>query len=117
MNLSTESLMSWAIALIMLGIGLNLKVSNFKRVFLYPKAILTGLFCQLVILPIIAFGLIYFWPVEPIYKVGFIIIASAPGGTASNLVIHLLKGRVALSVSMTSFNSLAVVFSIPLLWQ
>ncbi len=109
-----DYLMPGAIAFIMLGIGINLKFKDFTRVFLKPKAILTGLASQLFALPLLAFALVYFWPLEPIYKAGIILIASAPGGTASNLVTHMLKGRVALSVSLTSFNSFAILFTIPL---
>lgn len=114
MNNYTEYLMPAVIAVIMYGIGMGLRFRDFSRVFLKPKAILTGLACQLLLLPLIAFALIYFWPIAPIYKAGFILIAAAPGGTASNLVTHMLKGRVALSVSLTSFNSFAILFTIPL---
>ncbi len=110
----TDLLMPIAIAIIMFGIGITLKFKDFTRVFTHPKAILTGLGCQLVLLPLIAFIIIYFWPIEPAYKVGIILIASVPGGTASNLVTHMLKGRVALSVSLTSFNSFAIIFTIPM---
>lgn len=111
-NLSNV-LMPVVIGIIMYGIGLNLKFKDFARVFIKPKAIITGLLCQLLLLPLIAFALVYFWPIDPVYKVGIIIIASAPGGTASNLVTYMLEGRVALSVSLTSFNSFAILFSIP----
>ncbi|WP_188463425.1 bile acid:sodium symporter [Marivirga lumbricoides] len=110
----SDLLMPVAIAIIMLGIGLTLKFKDFARVFIKPKAILTGLACQLLLFPILAFIVIYFWPIAPVYKVGVILIASVPGGTASNLITHMLKGRVALSVSMTSFNSFAIIFTIPL---
>ena len=110
-----EFLMPLTVALIMCGIGLSLKFKDFKRIFVHPKPIITGLVCQLVLLPLIAFGLIYLWPMDPIYKVGIIVIASAPGGTASNLVTHMLKGNVALSVSLTSFNSFAILVTIPFL--
>lgn len=107
-------LMPVAIAIIMLGIGLTLNFKDFARVFIKPKAILTGLACQLLLFPLLAFIIIYFWPIDPVYKVGVILIAAVPGGTASNLITHMLKGRVALSVSMTSFNSFAIIFTIPL---
>lgn len=113
-----ENISSWlmpiVIGVIMYGIGLNLKFKDFARVFVKPKAIITGLMCQLLLLPLIAFALVYFWPIDPVYKVGIIIIASAPGGTASNLVTHMLNGRVALSVSLTSFNSFAILLTIPI---
>lgn len=115
MNEYADQLMAMAIAFIMFGIGLNLAFKDFLRVFLRPKAILTGLFAQIILLPLIAFLIIYWWPIDPIYKAGFVLIAAAPGGTASNLVTHMLQGRVALSVSLTSFNSFLILLTIPLL--
>lgn len=109
--------MPLSIALIMFGIGLELNFKNFRRVFIQPKAILTGLALQLFLLPIISFLVIYFWPIDPVYKIGIMLLAACPGGTASNLVTKMLKGRVALSVSLTSFNSFIILFSIPLVVQ
>ncbi len=103
------------IALIMFGIGLNLKVSNFTRVFRKPKAIVTGLVLQMLVLPLTAFVIVWFWPMENVYKAGFILIAACPGGTASNLVTYLLRGRIALSVSLTAFNSFLIVLTIPVI--
>ncbi len=104
-----------AIAIIMLGIGLNLTIYNFKRVFVKPKAILTGLTLQMVLLPLTGFIIAYLWDMTPEYKAGLVLVASCPGGTASNLVTNMLKGRVALSISLTAFNSLLILFTIPAL--
>ncbi|WP_037319100.1 bile acid:sodium symporter family protein [Salegentibacter sp. Hel_I_6] len=109
--------MPFSIALIMFGIGIELCFNDFRRVFTNPRAIITGLACQLFLLPLIAFLLIFFWPIDPVYKIGIMLLASCPGGTASNLVAKMLKGRVALSVSLTAFNSFIVLFSIPLIVQ
>lgn len=109
-----DYLIPGGIAFIMLGIGLGLRFSDFSRVFLRPKAILFGLFGQFFLLPLIAFGMAWVLPIDPLHKVGLVLIASAPGGTASNLVTHMLKGRVALSVSLTSLNSFGILLSIPL---
>ena len=114
MERGAELLVPLAIALIMFGIGLNLRFKDFHRVFLRPKAILVGLACQFFLLPAVAFLMAWLLPIDPYFKVGLVLIASAPGGTASNLVSHMLKGRVALSVSMTSLNSLGILVSIPL---
>lgn len=110
-----DLIMPVSIAIIMFGIGLELKLKDFRRVFFQPKAIITGLSCQLILLPLIAFALIYFWPMEPIYKIGIMLLAACPGGTASNLVTKILNGRVALSVSMTAFNSFIILFTIPVI--
>lgn len=108
-----DMIMPASIALIMFGIGLELKFRDFRRVFFQPKAILTGLACQIILLPAIALALVYFWPMDSIYKIGVILLAACPGGTASNLVTKMLGGRVPLSVSLTAFNSFLILFTIP----
>lgn len=106
-----------SIALIMLGIGLELSFKDFRRVFLDPRAIITGLASQLFILPFLAFALVFFWPIAPVYKIAIMLLAACPGGTTSNLVTKMLGGRVALSVSLTAFNSFIILMSIPLIIQ
>lgn len=115
MKEALDILLPAAIFIIMLGIGLGLKLSDFKRVFVQPKAILYGLFGQLVLMPFIAFIIAFLFPIDPIYKLGIILIAASPGGTSSNIVSYILRGRVALAVSITAFNSLLVIFTIPII--
>ncbi len=115
MNLEGNLIIPIAIALIMLGIGFNIHANAFKSVFLRPKGIITGLSSQMLLLPGIAFTIAYFAPIDPVYKVGLVLVSACPGGTASNLVTHLLKGRIALSISLTAFNSFLIIFTIPLL--
>lgn len=102
-----------ALGLVMFGIGLNLHFSNFKSVFVAPKAVIFGAFGQMVMLPVIAFAIAVFWPMDNIHKLGLILIAACPGGTASNLVTFLLRGRVELSVAMTTINSFLILLTIP----
>lgn len=104
-----------AIGIIMFGIGLNLTLSDFKRVFIAPKAIIIGLTGQLVLLPVVAFTLAFLFDLPPTHQLGLVLIAACPGGTASNIITYMLKGRVALSVSMTAFNSFLILFTIPFL--
>ena len=104
-----------AIAFIMLGVGINLRFIDFKRTFKRPKAVITGLVAQMILLPIIAFIINFFFDIDPLYKVGFVIIAACPGGTMSNLVTLFLNGRLALSVSLTAFNSFLILFTIPII--
>jgi BASS family bile acid:Na+ symporter len=102
------------LAIIMGGMGLSLEFRDFKQIFVRPRPILTGLFSQMILLPLIAFLLVGFTNLDPYVKVGFILIAACPGGTASNLVTHLLKGNLALCVSLSSLNSLLILISLPL---
>lgn len=108
-----DYLLPASIAVIMFGIGLGLTVSDFKRVLISPKAVLFGLFGQLILMPLIGFGIAYTFDLDPIYQLGIVLIAACPGGTSSNIVTYMLKGRVALSVSMTAFNSFLIILTIP----
>lgn len=102
-----------SLIVIMFGMGLSLTSTDFRRVFVQPKAILVGLLNQLILLPIIGFGLIYVFPLQPEIAIGVIILAACPGGPTSNLITHLAKGDTALSVSLTAISSFITLLTIP----
>jgi BASS family bile acid:Na+ symporter len=111
----TELFLPFSLAVIMFGMGLSLRVDDFKRILIYPKAVGIGLLNQLVLLPIIAFGIAKVFSLPPELAVGLMILAVCPGGATSNLITHLAKGDSALSITLTAFSSLITVFSIPFL--
>ena len=102
-----------ALALIMLGLGLGLTLKDFTRVIVQPRDFLVGLFCQLILLPIIAFILIKIFNTPLELALGVMIIAAAPGGVTSNILTKFAKGDVALSISLTAIISLISIFSVP----
>ena len=104
-----------ALFFIMFGMGMGLTPGDFKRVFVSPKAKLVGLFCQLVILPSLAFGIATGLRLPGELAVGLMLIAACPGGPTSNIITHLSRGDTALSVSLTAVSSLITVFTIPLI--
>lgn len=106
-------LLPFSLVFVMFGMGLSLTVHDFKNIFRYPRALIIGLVCQMLILPIMAFGLAYFSGLSPAIQVGIVLIAACPGGAVSNLITHLLEANVALSVSLTTINSFLVILSIP----
>ncbi|WP_107037933.1 bile acid:sodium symporter family protein [Brumimicrobium mesophilum] len=108
-----DYLLPVSIAVIMFGIGLGLTVIDFKRVLISPKAVSFGLFGQLILMPLIGFGIAFAFDLDPIYQLGIVLIAACPGGTSSNIVTYMLNGRVALSVSMTACNSFLIILTIP----
>ncbi|WP_439474896.1 bile acid:sodium symporter family protein [Algoriphagus formosus] len=112
-NILTEVFLPLTLAVIMLGMGLSLTVTDFKRIFIYPKAVTLGLINQLVILPFIAFSLAIFFDLNPGLAVGLMILAACPGGPTSNLISHLANGDTALSITLTAFSSLITVITIP----
>jgi BASS family bile acid:Na+ symporter len=111
-SLST-AILGLALLIVMLGMGLTLQFSDFKRVLLYPKAIFVGLTNQLIILPLIGLGITMVFSLPPEVAVGIMILAACPGGPTSNLISHLAKGDLALSVTLTAVSSLITILTIP----
>ncbi len=103
-----------ALFVIMLGMGLGLTVQDFKRVLVEPKAVVLGLIAQLIGLPLVGFLLASLFPLSPELAVGVMILAACPGGPTSNLMTYLVRGNVALSITLTAISSLITVFTIPL---
>jgi len=110
----SEYFLPVTLAIITLGMGLSLTERDFKNIFVYPKAVITGLCCQMILLPVIAWLIARSIDINPFFKVGLMIIAACPGGATSNLVTYLLRGNVALSISMTALNSILALITIPL---
>jgi BASS family bile acid:Na+ symporter len=101
--------------IIMLGMGLALRPADFKMVILKPKAVILGLVAQMLILPLLAYGIVLLFGMTGALAVGMMILALCPGGTTSNLYTYLAKGDIALSVTLTSIVSLLAPFTVPLL--
>jgi len=114
-NLLTEIFLPLSLSVIMLGMGLALTIEDFKRVTKYPKAVITGLISQLILLPAFAFFLMFQWDLTPEFAVGIILLAACPGGATSNLYAYLAKGDTALSITLTAFSSFITIATIPLL--
>ena len=111
----TELFLPFSLAVIMFGMGLSLRIEDFKRILIYPKAVGIGLLNQLIFLPIIAFGIAHLFELPAELAVGLMILAVCPGGATSNLITHLAKGDAALSITLTAFSSVITVFTIPFL--
>ena len=103
------------LAIIMFGLGLGLTTSDFTRVIKVPRDFLVGFLSQVILLPIIAFGLILIIPMPIEIAMGVMIIAAAPGGVTSNVLTKFANGDVALSVSLTAVVSLLAIFIVPLI--
>jgi BASS family bile acid:Na+ symporter len=114
-NLLSTLVLPFALAIIMMGLGLSLQLEDFKRIIRYPKAMIIGLLCQMLLLPAICFLITKGFALSPELSVGLMLIAAAPGGPSANLYSHIAKGDVALNVSLTAINSLLSVFSIAII--
>lgn len=102
------------LTLLMFSLGLTLSISDFKLIFTRPKAVIAGLVGQIVFLPLVAFILSIAFDLSPLYFIGVMLIALSPGGSSSNIFSMLVKGDIALSVSLTALSSIITLFTIPL---
>ncbi|WP_180117632.1 bile acid:sodium symporter family protein [Acinetobacter sp. YH12096] len=102
-----------ALAIMMMGLGLELSVKDFLRVGRYPKVIFIALFTQLILLTSIAFFLCKLLELPPLLSVGLMLLAASPGGPTANLFSYLYKGDVALNISLTAINSVVSCFTLP----
>lgn len=103
------------LGIVMFGMGLTLKASDFKVVFSRPKDIIIGAVAQFTIMPLLAFVLTKLFQLPPELAVGVILVGTCPGGTSSNVMTYLAKGDVALSVGMTGVSTILAPFLTPLL--
>ena len=102
-----------ALAVVMLGLGLSLTIGDFGRVARRPVAVVAALVTQLVVLPLICFGLVIAAGLDPLLAVGTMLLAASPGGTTANLFSHLFRGDVALNITLTAVNSVIAVVTLP----
>lgn len=109
-----QLLLALMIAVIMLGMGSSLTWRDFRRAFKRPQAILIGFASQYLLMPLIGFLMAVTLQLPPAVAVGLIIIASMPGGSTSNIFTYFSKGDLALSVTMTTFSTLAAFVMTPL---
>jgi BASS family bile acid:Na+ symporter len=107
----------FALAVIMLGLGLGLAPADFRRVLAHPRATVVALVCQLLLLPAVCFGLVLAFGLSPVLATGMMLVAASPGGTAANLFSHLYGGDVALNITLTAVNSVLSVVTLPLVFN
>lgn len=106
---------NYLLMVVMFGMGLTMKLSDFAVVFSRPRDVLIGCTAQFVVMPFLAFALGKFFGLEEELLVGVVLVGTCPGGTSSNVITYLSKGDTALSVGMTSINTMLAPFLTPAL--
>ena len=116
---------SWAapqitklLGVVMFGMGMTLKIEDFKEIFRRPRDVFIGLTAQFTIMPLLAYFLAIIFKLPPELAAGMILVGTCPGGTASNVMTYLAKGDLALSVSITMAATILAPIVTPLLtWK
>lgn len=103
-----------ALAVIMGTLGLSLTTDDFRRIVTQPRGVLIGLANLFFLSPLLAFVVAELYGLEAGLAAGLVLLGASPGGTTANLLTHLARGDVALSVTMTALSSIAAVITVPL---
>ncbi len=103
------------LGVIMFGMGLTLRPADFAIVARRPQAVAIGVIAQFLVMPLAGWGVGWALGLAPALLVGMVLVGASPGGTASNVVVYLSRGDVALSVAMTSVSTLLAPLLTPLL--
>ena len=106
---------NYLLMIVMFGMGLTMKLSDFAVVFARPRDVIIGCLAQFIVMPLLAFGLGKAFGLSNELLVGVVLVGTCPGGTSSNVITYLSKGDTALSVGMTSINTLLAPFLTPAL--
>lgn len=118
LNFSSSNLLALNIALafVMFGVALEIKIDHFKKLILNPGSAFIGIFSQFLVLPFLTFLLTILLHdyLTPTMALGMILVSACPGGNISNFMSSLAKGNIALSVSLTAIATLGAIFITPL---
>lgn len=109
----TALLAPLGLIVIMYGMGLTLTTDDFKRVVLYPRAVVLGSFAQILLLPALGFACALVFGLTKEMAVGLILLAACAGGATSNMLSYLARGDTALSVTLTAISSCAIIVTLP----
>ncbi len=103
------------LTLLMFDLGLTLRLQDFRAIVSRPKPVVAGLVGQIVLLPLVAWGIGNGFHLAPFFFIGLMLVACSPGGSSSNVFSMLANGDVALSVTLTALSSSITLFTLPLI--
>ena len=106
--------LNMVLALVMFGVALDLRVADFKKLLLSPRAAVVGIVAQVVLLPAFTFLLALAVRPPPSVALGMLLVAACPGGPMSNFMTHLARGNAELSVALTTATTAAALLTTPL---
>lgn len=109
----TSVLLPAILAFIMFSLGLGLTPADFRRIIVQPRALLVGVGCHFVLLPLVCYLMVQTFGITGAFAVGFMILASCPTGATSNMLTYIARGDVALAVSFTAVASVLTMFTLP----
>ncbi len=98
-----------------IGIGSELTWHDFKLLFKEPKVVLVGLVGQIILLPLIGFGVAWMFRDNPVIAIGIVLLSASPGGPMSNSLVYVARARTELSITLTAISGFLALATTPLI--
>lgn len=114
-TLGLVQLLFVALALVMAGLGLSLRLEDFRGLLSQRRGVVAALVLQMVLIPLIALGLVFVFRLPGLLAVGMVLLAATPGSISANLYSHLFGGNVAFNIALTGLNTFLCALTLPLL--
>lgn len=112
-NDSNMIILKIILALVMLGVSLDIRKEDLQQIPKHPKSVIAGVLGQFLLLPAFTFLLVYFFKPIPSIGLGMMLVAACPGGNLSNLFTMFARGNTALSVSLTFLATVGALVMTP----
>ncbi|WP_395370998.1 bile acid:sodium symporter family protein [Komagataeibacter diospyri] len=103
------------LAFIMFTMGVTLTAGDFMRIARRPQPVVAGVVLHYLVMPLAAWGIAHMLRMPPMIATGMILVGCVSSGTASNVMIYLSRGDVALSVSISTLSTLVGIVATPVL--
>jgi len=114
-NINSDNLwiVNFALGLVMFGLALDIKISDFATILKSPRAVIIGVVSQIIFVPLVTYLLILVIRPYPSIALGMIMVAACPGGNISNFITKLARGNVPLSITLTTISTFAALVMTP----
>ena len=113
--LNLKALIPFLLGMIIFFMGLTVNIDQFKNVLKKPQWIFITVLLQYSVMPILAYLIARVLNLSNEMSLGFIILGSCPGGTASNVITYLCNGNVPLSLMCTLTSTILSILITPYL--
>jgi BASS family bile acid:Na+ symporter len=105
------------VQIIMFGMGTKLSGQDFLRVLVMPRPVLLGVVLHFGVMPLTGYTIARTFGFPAEIAAGVVLIGSVSSGVASNVIVYLARGNVALAVTVTACSTLVSPLMTPFLMK
>ena len=105
------------VQVIMFGMGTKLSAQDFLRVLVMPRPVLIGVVLHFGVMPLTGYAIARAFGFPAEVAAGVVLVGSVSSGVASNVIVYLARGNVALAVTVTACSTLVSPLMTPFLMK